>query len=195
MLLRFGKVPVVVASSREAAKEILKTHDAVLATRPQTTTFKILSKRGQGIALAPCGDHWRQLRKICNMELLSANHVQSFRAIRENEAARLVQSIASASASVPLVNLSNMLAGYVADASFRAIMGDRLKDREAFIEQLAEGVRLAAGFSLADLYPSSGRRGLRIVRRISKEMNLSSYHLELGGGFVLVCCLGLPILS
>ncbi|CAL5047630.1 unnamed protein product [Urochloa decumbens] len=137
MLLKFGEVPVIVASSREAAKEILKTHDAITATRPQTTTFKILSKRGQGIALAPYGDHWRQLRKICNMELLSQKHVQSFWTIREDEAARLVQSIASPSASP--MNLSKMLAGYVADAALRAIMGDRLRDRDAFIQQLAEG--------------------------------------------------------
>jgi hypothetical protein len=75
MLVKFGEVSVVVASSREAAKEVLKTHDAVFATRPQTTTFKILSKGGQGIALAPYGEHWRQLRKICNMELLSAKRV------------------------------------------------------------------------------------------------------------------------
>ncbi|CAN6164093.1 unnamed protein product [Urochloa humidicola] len=123
MLLKFGEAPVIVASSREATKEILKTHDAVLATRPQTTTFKILSKRGQGIALAPYGDHWRQLRKICNMELLSPKHVKSFRAIREDEAARLVQSIASASASP--MNLSKTLAGYVANAALRVIMHGR----------------------------------------------------------------------
>ncbi|KAF8657464.1 hypothetical protein HU200_060025 [Digitaria exilis] len=173
MLLKFGEVPVMVASSREAAKEILKTHDALLATRPQTTTFKILSKRGLGIALAPYGDHWRQLRKICNMALLSANHVRSFRAIREEEVARLVESIMSASASAaPLVNLSKMIAGYVADAALRAIMGNRLKARarDAFIDQLAEGVRLAAGFSLADLYPSS--RLARLLSRSSRKMEI-----------------------
>lgn len=122
MFLKFGEVPVIVASSREAAaKEILKTHDAVLATRPQTTTFKILSKRGLGIAIAPYDDHWRKLRKICNMALLSAHHVRSFRAIREEEAARLVESIVSPSAA-PQVNLSKMIAGYVADAALRAIV-------------------------------------------------------------------------
>ncbi|KAL6909751.1 hypothetical protein ACP4OV_001410 [Aristida adscensionis] len=171
MLLKFGEVPVIVASSREAAKEVMKTHDAALATRPQTTTIKILSERGPGIVFAPYGDHWRQLRKICNMELLSAKRVQSFRQIREEEAAHLVQSIASASASAPLVNLSKLLAVYVADAAFRAIMGDRLKDRDAFIRQLAEGVRVAAGFSLADLYPSS-----RLARVLSWSARTAEIH-------------------
>ncbi|TVU11374.1 hypothetical protein EJB05_44958, partial [Eragrostis curvula] len=148
-------VPMVVASSRDTANEVMKSHDAVFATRSQTTTIKILSKRGVGIALAPYGDHWQQLRKICNMELLSTKRVQSFRTIREEEAARLVSSISSASSSASLVNVSKMVAAYVTDAALRTIMGDRLKDRDDFIDQLAEGVRLAAGFSLSDLYPSS----------------------------------------
>mgnify|MGYP003739829931 CR=1 FL=1 len=102
------------------------------------------------------------------MELLSAKHVRSFRPIREDEAARLVQSIASASA--PLVNLSMMLAGYVADAALREIMGGRLRDRDAFVQQLAEGVRLAAGFSLADLYPSS--RLARLLSRSARQVEI-----------------------
>ncbi|KAL6596701.1 hypothetical protein ACP70R_047344 [Stipagrostis hirtigluma subsp. patula] len=173
MLVKFGEIPVVVASSREPAMAIMKTHDAVLSTRPQTPTIEILSKRGLGIVFAPYGDHWRQLRKICAMELLSAKRVQSFRPIREEEAARLVHSIAlaSASASAPLVNLNKMMAAYVADAALRAVMGDRLKDRDAFIDQLAEGVRVAAGFSLADLYPSS-----RLARALSRSARTAETH-------------------
>ena len=41
----------------------------------------------------------------------------------------------------------------------------------------------------------SGLSALRIVRKISREMNSSSYHLELGGGCVLVCSSASPIFS
>ncbi|KAJ1265172.1 hypothetical protein BS78_08G059300 [Paspalum vaginatum] len=157
MFLKLGEVPVLVVSSREAAKEVMKTHDMVFATRPQTAVIKTLTKQGQAIALTPYGDHWRQLRKICVQELLSAGRVRSFRPVREEEAARLVEAVSSASGK--LVNLSELIVAYVADTAVHAIMGRRLKDRDAFLRYIDEAIRLASGISLADLFPSSWLAG------------------------------------
>ncbi|RLM97999.1 5-epiaristolochene 1,3-dihydroxylase-like [Panicum miliaceum] len=155
MLLRFGEVPVVVVSSGEAAREVMRTHDAVFATRPQTATIRTLTNQAQAIALTPYGDHWRRLRKICAIELLSAGRVRSFRPVREEEVARLVGAVSSASGNSKLMNLSEMIAAYVADTAVHAIMGRRLDDRDAFLRYIDEAIRLASGVSLADLFPSS----------------------------------------
>ncbi|KAI5333556.1 hypothetical protein L3X38_023688 [Prunus dulcis] len=40
MLLHFGSVPVLVVSSDETAREIMKTHDITFANRPKNTFFK-----------------------------------------------------------------------------------------------------------------------------------------------------------
>jgi cytochrome P450 len=153
MLLRMGELPVVVASSAEAAREIMKTHDLAFATRPRTHTFVTLAGDSLGVILAPHGEHWRQVRKLCVTELLSARRVRSFRGSREAEAASLVASLASAS-EVP-VNVSSLIATYVADAVVRAVVGDRIANRDAFLEGLDEALKVSVGFSLPDLFPSS----------------------------------------
>ncbi|RLM55461.1 premnaspirodiene oxygenase-like [Panicum miliaceum] len=94
MLLRLGQLPVVVASSPDAAREVMRTHDAAFATRPRTATIRELTRDGLGVAFAPHGEHWRQLRKLCVTELLSARRVRSLRRGREAEAANLVAGAA-----------------------------------------------------------------------------------------------------
>ncbi|GJN28199.1 hypothetical protein PR202_gb16296 [Eleusine coracana subsp. coracana] len=98
MMLRIGEVPTVVLSSREAAREVMKTHDVVFASRPMSPTINAITNGGRDIIMAPYGEHWRQLRKIAVVELLSARRVLSFRAIREEEVAALLRTIAIAAA-------------------------------------------------------------------------------------------------
>lgn len=163
MFLKLGELPVVVASTPEAAKEVMKTHDAIFSTRPLSSTIRTVSKDGLGIVWAPYGDHWRQLRKICTMQLLGARRVQSLRPAREEEAFRLVRAVMSSSTAAggaappPLVDLGKLAAVYVAEASLRAILGRRFKveDRDTLLRYVDDGVRLAGGFTPRDLFPSS----------------------------------------
>ncbi|XP_066380071.1 desmethyl-deoxy-podophyllotoxin synthase-like [Miscanthus floridulus] len=172
MLLRLGELPVVVASSPDAAREVMRTHDAAFATRPRTATLRELTRDGLGVAFAPHGEHWRLLRKLCVTELLSARRVRSLRRGREAEAASLVASVASASSSLSKpVNVSALLATYVTDAVVRAVVGGHIRDRDAFLEKLDEGVRVAAGFSLADVFPSS-----RLARAFSGAARAAEAH-------------------
>ncbi|CAL5041761.1 unnamed protein product [Urochloa decumbens] len=181
MLLRLGELPVVVASSPAAAREVMRTHDAAFASRPRTATLRELTRDGLGVAFAPHGEHWRQLRKLCVSELLSARRVRSLRRGREAEAANLVASVASLSSPSPApptppgaarpVNVSALLARYVTDAIVRAVVGDRIGDRDAFLEKLDEGVKVAAGFSLADAFPSS-----RLARALSGAARRARAH-------------------
>ncbi|XP_037488401.1 premnaspirodiene oxygenase-like [Triticum dicoccoides] len=153
MFLKLGGIPVVVASSCEAAEDVLSTNDAVLASRPQTPTVKVLTRQGHDIVLAKQGEHWRQLRKICVHELLSASRVRSFRPIREQEAMRLVQAVAASSAGA---NLDELLAAHVNNVTVRAVMGDgEVDDRETLLRLTAKAIELVGSFHLADMFPSS----------------------------------------
>ncbi|KAG8051427.1 hypothetical protein GUJ93_ZPchr0001g30386 [Zizania palustris] len=116
-----------------------------------------------GILFSPYGKKWRQLRAICTLELLSAKRVRSFRPLREEQVARLVGAIAAAATAccgpsagqLAAVNVSRQIAGPMSDLAVRAIMGESFRQREKFLETLAEALKKTTGFSAADLFPSS----------------------------------------
>ncbi|PWZ19755.1 Cytochrome P450 71D7 [Zea mays] len=182
--LKLGEVPVVVASSPDAAREILKTHDANFATRPWSPTMKVMMADGEGLAFARYGALWRQLRKISILELLSARRVQSFRGVREEEVGRLVAAIAEYSPRGEAVNLSQRIAELMNDTAVRAMIGDRFERRDEFLENVAEGVKISTGFSLGDLFPSSrlaslvGGTARRAAVNHRKMFKLMDYAIE-----------------
>ncbi|AQK69153.1 Premnaspirodiene oxygenase [Zea mays] len=155
MTLRFCELRVVVASSPDAAREILRTHDVDFASRPIGPMLQLVFRGAEGLIFAPYGDGWRQLRKICTLELLSARRVHSFRPVREDEVGRLLGSVASAAAAGLPVNLSERITAFVADAAVRAIIGSRSEHRDEFLRLLMDGLKIIPGLSLPDLFPSS----------------------------------------
>jgi cytochrome P450 len=154
MLLRICERTAIVVSSAEAVGEMLKGHDAAFSERPSSPCIEELSRDGQGVIFAPYGDHWRLLRRILMTELLSKRRVESFRHIREEEAARLVSSLSSLPPGQP-VDMDERLEVFVADSSVRAILGDRLPNRAAFLRMIKAGQEPSSLFDLRDLFPSS----------------------------------------
>ncbi|KAF7111620.1 hypothetical protein CFC21_111608 [Triticum aestivum] len=167
MLLRLGELNVVVASSAIASREIMKTHDAAFATRPRTATLRAITTDDLAISLAPHGEQWRRLKKLCVTEVLNTRQVRSLRGCREANAAALVSSIVSSlSSSSEPVNLSSLITTHVTNLAVHALVGERNEDlRAEFLECLDEGIKLASGFSLADLFPSS-----RLARAFSSSI-------------------------
>jgi cytochrome P450 len=135
--------------------------DTAFEQRPTSPALdELYSRHGMGIVFAPYGDHWRLLRRVLVTELLSAQRVESFRRIREQEAARLVSSLqqAAAAASPPgqVANIDERLAVFVTHSAVRAIFGDMtMPDRAALLDTLEQALDFSSLFDLRDLFPSS----------------------------------------
>ncbi|KAF8687135.1 hypothetical protein HU200_042799 [Digitaria exilis] len=161
MYLRLGELHAVVVSSPAAAREVMKTHDAAFAARPLSLAVRATVADGMGLAFCPYGERWRQLRKLCTQELLSAPRVRTFRPIREEEAACLVSDIAAAaaaaspSASGELVNVTARVSRLVTDTTLSAMMGERFRRREEFLEVVNQALKIYGGLLIGDLFPSS----------------------------------------
>jgi hypothetical protein len=143
---------MVVISSPDCAREVMKTHDINFAERPPTLASVILAYNSTGIASASCGNYWRQLRKICTLELLSLKRVNSYQPIREEEFSNLVKWIASKEGSP--INLTEAVISTIYTIVSKSAFGKKCKDQDKFISAVKELVKVAAGFDLADLFPS-----------------------------------------
>ncbi|GAV60715.1 LOW QUALITY PROTEIN: p450 domain-containing protein, partial [Cephalotus follicularis] len=158
--LQLGEVSTVVVSSPEVAKKFMVNHGIVFASRPFHPVSKILAYNNSDIVFAPYGNYWRQLRKICTMELLGANRVQLFRCVREEEVSKLIKSISSDDGL--LINLSERIYSLIYGITSRAAFGKKcnIQDQEAFILVMKETNKLYS--VVADLYPS-----IKVLEKIS----------------------------
>ncbi|XP_052163327.1 ent-cassadiene hydroxylase-like [Oryza glaberrima] len=156
MQLWFGEVPTVVASSPEAAQEVLRSKDLAFADRHMTSATAAFSFGGRDVALAPYGERWRHLRRLLTQELLTAARVRSFRRVREEEVARLVRDVSAAAASGgTTVNLTEMAAKLINDIVLRCSVGSRSKYSDEYLAALHAMVVQSFSLSVADLFPSS----------------------------------------
>ncbi|XP_057430940.1 cytochrome P450 71D11-like [Lotus japonicus] len=153
MHLQLGEVFFIIVSSPEYAKAIMKTHDVTFASRPYSLVSDIVFYGSTDIAFSPYGEYWRQLRKICTVELLSMKRVQSFRPIREEEVNNLIKRIASEEGSV--INLSQAIVSLMFTITSRAAFGKTYMGQEEFIPCVREVLKLAGGFFIGDLFPSA----------------------------------------
>uniref|UniRef100_A0A0D3FKA8 Cytochrome P450 n=1 Tax=Oryza barthii TaxID=65489 RepID=A0A0D3FKA8_9ORYZ len=162
MLPRLGEVPAVVVSSPEAAMEFLRTRDPPAAGH---ATLDIVSFGGKGIVMAPYGEHWRQVRNVCVVELLSTRQAGG------EEVSRLVEAIATTSPATASIGMTQTLAALNNDIIARAVpTAGGLR----YLRVLKVVATLAGSFNMVDLFPSS-----RLVRWLScVERRLREHHAQ-----------------
>ncbi|KAL3650893.1 hypothetical protein CASFOL_007296 [Castilleja foliolosa] len=151
--LYLGQVSTVVITSRQAAKEVLRTQDPACADRPESIGSKIIGYDNTDIIFSPYAEYWRQMRKICILELLGPKNAKSFVSMRHDEVNRLVKSLQS-SAGKP-VDLTTKIFTFTSSIMCRAAFGKAvINDRETLVAMFKEASAMAGGFLAADFFPS-----------------------------------------
>ncbi|XP_022956403.1 cytochrome P450 71B37-like [Cucurbita moschata] len=160
MLLQLGSVPTIVISSAAAARELFKFHDLASCCRPLLTGSGRFSYNFVDLNLSPYGEHWRNVRKICMLELFSAQRVQSFQEIREEEVGRLLNSISQSSSSSAPIDLSDksysLTANIITRVAFGSIFSGGKLDDEHFQHVMHSALAAIGSFSMTDFIPTFG---------------------------------------
>lgn len=175
MHLQLGQIGAVVVSSPETAKQFLKTHDVVFASRPSLLATEINCFGNTDIAFAPYGDYWRQLRKICTLQLLTAKRVQSFRPIREEEVSELCRRVAEKEGST--VNLTEEVSTVNLNIMVRAAFGRKSGGEVGLLKDIIkEAQEFLTFFNIVDVYPSF--RFLRVLSWMKRKIEAQHLHLD-----------------
>ena len=132
-MLRFGSVPTVVISDPALLHEAFGK--AELADRWVSEIMNILSGQ-KDLVLAPYGEHWRQMQRFANRELLSARNIDT---VRERYIDRVVDGLVARMGDegedgtpvhpMPLTLRSN------SNLMFRALFGREEDESPEFLEQ------------------------------------------------------------
>ncbi|CAN7078405.1 unnamed protein product [Brassica oleracea var. botrytis] len=139
--LRLGSCRAVVVTSASIAEEFLSQgNDIIFANRPITTL-----------------DHWRNLRRICTLEIFSATRLRESFEIRRDEVRSLVRTIHKVASgrgkNSVRMELRPLLSGFTLNVIMRMIAGKRYygEDNAEAILKLLKKVRelISETFELA----------------------------------------------
>ncbi|KAG0479796.1 hypothetical protein HPP92_010654 [Vanilla planifolia] len=181
MLLQLGSFPTLIVSSSDAMKSIFKNNDLAFSGRPVFQAAKKLSYGNYNVTFSPYGEHWRQARKLCVLQLLCSKRVRDLCGLREKEVSNLVDAVRK---SAPLVDLSKMAFALSSNVSCRAFFGEKHGGGEGAYEgntnRLHEVAKEAGdvvvAFCFADFFKGmgwvdslSGQR--KRVERIFEKLN------------------------
>lgn len=163
MLLKFGKFPVIIASSPKMAQQFLKVHDASFASRPPLAAGKHISYDNSDVSFAPYGPYWQKARKIYMSELLSPKKLESSEQIHVEERRKFLSRL-RALAREPVV-LKDHLSHYTLSTICRMVVTDKcyresgeersssIVDMHVLQEMMNEWFLLSGAFNFGDWIP------------------------------------------
>ncbi|KAL2340156.1 hypothetical protein Fmac_008096 [Flemingia macrophylla] len=172
--LWFGSRLVVVLSSLSLARECFGTNDVILANRPRFLAGKYASYKWSTLATTSYGEHWRNVRRIATVDVLSSHRLNSFTAAREDEIRRMVWRLGQEAMSregegegegegFVRVGLRERLMETTFNNMMRMISGKRfhgdgctakdVEEARVFRDDISNLLELAAAQNKADFFP------------------------------------------
>ncbi|WRX31202.1 Cytochrome P450 - like 10 [Theobroma cacao] len=179
LFFHFGSRPVVVVSSPSAAEECFTKNDVIFANRPRLLAGKHLGYDYTTLLWAPYGDHWRNLRRMASLEILSSNRVQKNLGIRMDEVRSLILRLyrSSNGGGFQVVEMKSILFELALNVMMRMTAGKRyfregdeeLEEEGKFKEIVTEAIQLSGATNIGDFLPVLQWIGLN---KIEKKLSI-----------------------
>lgn len=175
MHLQFGFATNIIVSSPSAAEQFLKTYDLVFASRPPHEASKYISYGQRNLSFGQYGPYWRNMRKLCTLELLSTLKINSFQSMRREELKLWMDSLKKAARESVTVDISAEVSSLSANISCLMVFGKKYEDKDfnerGFKSVIQEGMQLAATPNLGDYFPYLGKLDIQGLTKRMKAVS------------------------
>jgi hypothetical protein len=107
--LRLGSCNAVVVSSPACARECFTELDVTFANRPRLPSWQFLSMDFSMLATCSYGPHWRTLRRVAAVQLLSTHRVSCMSGVISGEVHAMVRRLYRSATASPRIQLKQRL--------------------------------------------------------------------------------------
>ncbi|XAR48395.1 Isoflavone 2'-hydroxylase [Bertholletia excelsa] len=158
LLLWFGSRRVLLVSSPSVTEECFTKNDIAFANRPKLLAGQHLGYNYTTLVWASYGPHWRNLRRIASIQLLSTHRLQMASKIRSEEVRSLLSRLFKGPS---IVNMKEAFFELTLNNMMRMIAGKRyygdnveeLEEARRFKEIVRETFRLSGATNVGDFVP------------------------------------------
>ncbi|XP_010536071.1 PREDICTED: cytochrome P450 81E8-like isoform X2 [Tarenaya hassleriana] len=179
--LRVGSRRIVIVSSPSLVQECFSgKNDQVFANRPPFLNSKYVAYNNTTVGTAPYGPHWRNLRRIYTIEMLTSQRLSLFQPIRSDELRRMVAKLArdASAGGFAAVDLRKTVATVVMNNVMRVIAGKRYYDEDGgrskeeassrFHAVIQDVMDKSGAGNLADYFPILTWMRSKYVKRVKE---------------------------
>jgi cytochrome P450 len=151
MCIWFGRHPLVVVSTPDAARKVL--HNPDLAGRTVLDVWRADGHFANSVILQPPGDKWRAMRRFATTELLTKARLDARQLLRQEKAQELVRGVAEYAARGEPVDVGHAVFMLAINLVSRTLFSIDIGTRE-LRETVTAMARLAATPTVSDMFPA-----------------------------------------
>ncbi|QCD93781.1 ferulate-5-hydroxylase [Vigna unguiculata] len=105
------------------------THDLSFPSRPKRISSQYISYGGKGLVFSEYGPYWRNMKKLCTVELLIALKVDMFSPMRSELLAEFVSCLQKTASSHEVIDISYTVGDVIENLTYKMIFGRSKDDR------------------------------------------------------------------
>ncbi|XP_038896981.1 cytochrome P450 CYP82D47-like [Benincasa hispida] len=166
--LKLGMKKALIVSSWEIANECFTTNDKIFASRPKLVASKLLGYDYAMFGFSPYGPHWRHVRKLATVELLTNHRLDQLQHIRAFEVHNSIKKLyelciinKNNNEQKTLVEMKTWFGDIILNTIFRIVVGKRFStavdgtdnDNEEYRKALRDFFEWFGVFVPSDSFP------------------------------------------